>query len=218
MNYITSIDKKIIYLSMISNQINKTNLNEPDNYKQIKNEIQNDLMKPTKNLNSTFIGYQGMKDIMLTGDGTNGNAGLNDFRKWAKNGEWNEFHTHHYDWWVFPIPEKSGFGLKYTVYLEDILELKKDTVYINNLIECATLVCKSWGWDLINGLEIDKSKLGIDQKWADWPIRLYKMTLSLICFGIEKEAINAINYGKLLIKEGNNMSYGGRDLKYLFIK
>lgn len=42
------------------------------------------------------------------------------------------------------------------------------------------LVCLSWGYDLVKGEEIKvKTK---DQKWQNWPIRLYKMANSLEYF------------------------------------
>ena len=39
------------------------------------------------------------------------------------------------------------------------------------------MVCYAWGYDLANGTQIENPQK--DQKWQNWPIRLYKMTKSL---------------------------------------
>ena len=41
------------------------------------------------------------------------------------------------------------------------------------------LVARSWGWDLSHG---PISKHDPDQKWANWPVRLYKMGVSCLLF------------------------------------
>jgi len=43
---------------------------------------------------------------------------LKFFESWVENGQWMKIHTSHYDWWMFPIDEKSSRGVKYTVNQE----------------------------------------------------------------------------------------------------
>lgn len=41
----------------------------------------------------------------------------------------------------------------------------------------ANIVCEAWGYNLSSGRVIKTTHP--DQKWHNWPIRLYKMTKSL---------------------------------------
>ena len=52
------------------------------------------------------------------------------FEQWAARGEWELFHSSHYDWWVFPIHKPSAYGLEWTVYEGDVAALKKDVQFI----------------------------------------------------------------------------------------
>jgi hypothetical protein len=78
------------------------------------------------------------------------------------------------------------------------------------------LVCESWGYDLANGEDILKREK--DQCWQDWPIRHYKMADSLDYFDQENLFIHAIKYGLKLIEEGNDFTYGPKNLKPLYFK
>lgn len=51
-----------------------------------------------------FIGINALKEKMK--------AQNEQFKVWAKT---KSFHHSHYDWWAFPINQKSGYGLKYTL-------------------------------------------------------------------------------------------------------
>jgi len=111
------IKKKILYLSMISydknNNKKRININK-DSYKDILESLIIDIDKPIKNNNIKFIGYNKLKELM--------NNQLIQFRNWSKTNNWKEFHDSHYDWWTFPIPERSSMGFQYSVYEDDIKE------------------------------------------------------------------------------------------------
>src|SRR5262249_46870431 len=100
------------------------------------------------------------------------------FKAWASEGRWAMFHQSHYDWWMFPIDEKSNsYGLEWTVYEGDIARLKQDADYIQNYLEGVRLLALSWGWDLAAQDYIANPKP--EQCWRQWPVRLQKAAKSL---------------------------------------
>lgn len=103
------------------------------------------------------------------------------FERWASKNQWSNFHSGHYDWWMFPIDEPSSYGYAWTVYEGDIAELKRDREYITGYLRGAELLALSWGWDLSKREYVLDPKP--DQKWQHWPIRLYKASKSLKLFG-----------------------------------
>ena len=70
---------------------------------------------------------------------------LEDFERWAAQKDWKQFHHSHYDWWMFPIPAPSNFGLAWTVYAGDIAELKEDDAYLGDYLRGVELLMASWG-------------------------------------------------------------------------
>ncbi|MEI6309661.1 MAG: hypothetical protein WCP58_08480 [bacterium] len=94
------------------------------------------------NTDASFIGIAGLKH---THQGQ-----VADFQRWAAQGDWERFHSSHYDWWAFPIDQKSGYGLMYTVYEGEIAELKRDSSFLEDYCRGVSLVAASWGWDLDN--------------------------------------------------------------------
>src|SRR5437016_1421392 len=103
---------------------------------------------------------------------------LDLFEEWASKGQWSQFHEAHYDWWMFPIDASSrAYGLAYTVYDGDVADLKQDEVFIGNYLRGAQLLAASWGWDLFAHDYIPNPMP--DQRWHDWPIRLFKAAQSL---------------------------------------
>ncbi len=127
----------------------------------------------------TFVGIEGMKKA-LKNEPSGGNLTL--FKKWAKEGTWEKFHSYHYDWWMFPIYSRPtyGYGLKYTVCQQDIEELKKDKDWLKDYRLGAILLMQSWGWDVENRCFYQQPGKG--QKWTDYQVRLGKLATSLILF------------------------------------
>lgn len=108
------------------------------------------------------------------------------FENWAEDGDWKKFELSHYDWWAFPVDRSSaGYGDQYAVYAPDIEVLKADEEFIQNLRKCATLVVKSWGWDLEKDRLISESERFPSQQWTGYGVRLGKMANSLKLFGQE---------------------------------
>ncbi len=139
---------------------------------------------------------------------------LRDFRRWAAARDWMAFHQNHYDWWMFPTDEPSGFGLAYTVFDEEIEELKQDTRYMANLVEGAVLLGRSWGWDVTAVAPIPRPDHG--QEWQNWPIRLYKATKSMKLFELDEAYRSLRQYGRGLLAQGMSFEYS-RDLTWLFL-
>lgn len=139
-----------------------------------------------------------------------------DFKKWYDKKSWKTFHSSHYDWWAFPIDQYSSQGDKYKVGEYEISIMKQSPEFMQALQGNAKMVCCAWGYDLQKG-ELIKS-VGEDQRWHNWPIRLYKMTKSLEIFGSAKLFQNAVKYGRILIKEGKNFHYNKRQLSEYFIQ
>jgi len=194
------IRKKIKYLSMISYNINN-NITTPnvrnESYTQILTDLKVDLEKIDKNnsdLNSAVL-----FDEMNTTSRT--------LKLYNTIQDYQNIKDSHYDWWVFPIPDPSNKRFKYSVFLNDIKDLKKKYTKITEMIrKNAIIVCNAWGWDLVNKKLI--RDLEANQSWEPLNnIRLFKMILSLLCFGLIDEANSAIQFGKTI-----------KDLEYIFNK
>ncbi len=55
---------------------------------------------------------------------------VQDFERWATQGEWRQFHTRHYDWWAFPIGQPSrSHGHRYAVPWEEVQQLRDDQAF-----------------------------------------------------------------------------------------
>ncbi len=158
-----------------------------------------------RNTDPSFVGVEGIKQKQQW------QLGL--FQRWADRGEWLSIHQNHYDWWMFPIDEPSKFGFMWVVYEGDIAELKQDDRYIQNYLQGARLLARSWGWD------VDKQDYILDpqpdQRWQHWPIRLYKCSKSLKLFGFDAYFESMKHYANDLMQAGEDMRFG-RDLSWLF--
>ena len=135
---------------------------------------------------------------------------MEQFSLWADQGVWGEFHSNHYDWWAFPINQPSSHGFLYSVTDEAAKRLREDSEFLKSLEESARLVLLSWGWSLDDFLEIQNPSA--DQKWAHWPIRLYKCYQSLRLFQLDTAADSVLAYARLLKEQGQSFVYSGRDL------
>lgn len=158
-----------------------------------------------RNEDPSFVGVAVLKDKQ--------EKTLASFRGWAAQEQWLALHRAHYDWWMFPIDEPSGYGFAYTVYDGDIEELKSDARYVSRYLEGSRILAASWGWDLAGGKELVVR--GAGQGWQNWPIRLYKATKSLQLFGFKEGFQSFRNYGRLLLERGVSFDYS-RDITGLF--
>jgi hypothetical protein len=132
------------------------------------------------------------------------------FQKWAEESNWISFHDNHYDWWAFPIEKPSGKGFRYSVSDQIRVELKADTVFIEQLRECSRLLLLSWGWDIEAQRLVERP--GDSQSWAMWPVRLYKCNRSLKLFGQTDLVSSTQAYARHLIAQGMSLDYSGNDL------
>jgi hypothetical protein len=137
-------------------------------------------------------------------------AQLSKFREWAVAGSWSEFHTNHYDWWMFPIDQPSQMGFRYVVFDEDVAELNDTPGFRERHAEGAQLLLRSWGWDLETNQMVESPAK--DQMWQNWPIRLFKCTESMRLFGQTQMYESCIAFAKSLKFVGVSFMYNGRDL------
>jgi hypothetical protein len=158
------------------------------------------------NTDPSFVGIEKLKHIH--------NAQIAEFEVWASQNDWNKFHHSHYDWWVFLVNRRSSYGLKWVVYDGEIAELKKDTFFLSQYCKGVQLVSASWGWDVFNKSYISNPEMG--QNWHKWPIRLYKAAQSVKLFGYEELFDSLRTYAHNLMKQGESMTYNGKDLSWLF--
>ncbi len=150
--------------------------NLQNKYQPLKNQIGTHL---GNNQDPTFAGIEDMKEALRSQPASYGD--LTKFKRWAQAGEWKEFHHAHYDWWMFPLDRSSsGQGMRYTVYQNDIQQLKADPAWLKDYRLGAVLLMQSWGWDVANRKMY--TALAPDQKWQNWDVRLGKLAHSLILF------------------------------------
>ena len=158
------------------------------------------------NTDPSFVGIEKLK--------AKHQSQLDLFEQWAASGDWKAFHRSHYDWWMFPYDKSSAYGKAYTIYEAEVDELKKDEQFIQNYLRGAELLLLSWGWDLKQQCLVENPGQG--QTWANWPIRLYKCGCSLRLFGFEDVFQSVKIYAQILIKEGRDFWFDGKDRSLLF--
>lgn len=159
-----------------------------------------------RNTHPEFVGLENIKEKQKW------QLGL--FRAWAANQQWREIHAAHYDWWMFPIDQQSSYGFAWTVYDGDVRELKKDDQYIQNYLQGVNLLATAWGWDLSAHTYIVNPHP--DQRWQNWPVRLYKCAKSLKLFDFATQFESVKKYAQELMRKGADMTYRGHDLGQLF--
>ena len=159
-----------------------------------------------RNTHAEFVGLEALKAKQAW------QLGL--FENWAATARWDAIHSAHYDWWMFPIDAPSSYGYAWTVYEGDVAELLSDADFMTGYLGGAELLALAWGWDL--GARAAIPDPHRDQRWQDWPIRLHKCARSLQLFGQESQFESLRGYALLLLWEGVDMTYRGKDLSLLF--
>ena len=162
-----------------------------------------------RNASPTFVGVASLKALLL--------STLSQFEQWAAALEWGSFHAAHYDWWMFPISSPSSHGLKYTVHPHEVAQLQQDAVYMAAYRRGVELVLLSWGWGMALAAPIASPQPQRGQRWAAWPIRLYKMVQSLALFGLPAEHASALQLGRALLDGGAVFVYRQKDLRAPFL-
>lgn len=137
------------------------------------------------------------------------------FEVWANNHQWKRFHESHYDWWAFPIDKPSSHGYAWTVYDGDVAQLRQRKAFVNQYLLGVELVAASWGWDVRRRKNIHNTRE--DQKWNEWPVRLYKAAQSTKLFGFHDFHNSLKDYAKRLIRSGESMVFRGEDLTDYFM-
>jgi len=158
------------------------------------------------NTDPAFVGIENLKQKHKTQ--------IAEFETWAAQGAWERFHYSHYDWWAFPIDQPSSYGFRWVIYEGEVAALKGDPIFVETYRKGVSLVAASWGWDAVSQSPMDHLKTG--QSWHQWPIRLYKMAQSVKLFGYDDLFKSLKAYGKDLIKQGEAMSFNGKDLSWIF--
>jgi len=132
-----------------------------------------------------------------------------EFDRWLTMRDWLSFHSNHYDWWAFPIDKPSSYGFSYTVFADEINQMKKDEGFMRRHRIGAGFLLLSWGWSLDN--EPVKNP-EVNQTWANWPIRLAKCARSMWLFGQEQQYESCVAYANYLKSIDTSFAYNGRDL------
>ncbi|MDR1169322.1 MAG: hypothetical protein LBK97_00625 [Prevotellaceae bacterium] len=158
------------------------------------------------NTDTKFVGIEKLKEKHK--------SQLDLFESWAASGNWADFHNSHYDWWMFPYDKSSAYGKSFTIYEAEVCELKNDAQFIQNYLRGVELLLLSWGWDLKRQCFVENP--AEYQTWANWPIRLYKCGCSLQLFGFDDYFQSVRKYAQILISEGHNFLYDGKDRSLLF--
>ncbi len=139
---------------------------------------------------------------------------LETFEEYAAEGKWSDLRRDHFDWWMFPIDEPSSREREWTVFAEDIAELKSDPEFMTRYRRGQELLARSWGWDLKNARPISPREKG--QHWDRWPVRLYKAAKSAKLFGCDDYFESWKKFARGPIESGENFTYAGFDLAWLF--
>lgn len=158
------------------------------------------------NENPEFVGVDGIKEKHVWQ--------LALFEEWVEGDTWQEIHTAHYDWWMFPIDAPSSYGYAWTVYDGEVAELKRDELFVRGYLRGAEILALSWGWDLAARAPVIEPHSA--QRWQDWPVRLFKCATSLRLFGFPEQFDSLKAYAAGLIREGTPFSFRGRDLSGIF--
>lgn len=137
-------------------------------------------------------------------------AQVAEFEKWASACNWQAFHSHHYDWWAFPIDKPSTYAFAYTVYSDEIAQMQQDSAFMQRHRRGAQLLLLAWGWDCAARAAVSDPAPG--QAWAHWPIRLAKCARSMWLFGQAEELTSVVEYAQLLKARGESFAYDGRDV------
>ena len=139
---------------------------------------------------------------------------IDQFETWAAQSFWEAFHVSHYDWWAFPISHRSSYGLAWSVYEGEAVELKSDPIFVNRYLRGIELVAASWGWDVARTSYLPDPQPG--QSWHQWPVRLFKAALSAKEFGYQEHFVSLRAYARILMEQGEPFSFNGHDLGWLF--
>jgi len=158
------------------------------------------------NTDPSFVGIEKFKQTH--------NQQIVKFEQWSLQDDWEQFHSSHYDWWVFPVNRRSSYGMKWVVYENEINQLKEDSSFLEQYRKGVELVSASWGWDVLNKTYILHPKPG--QCWHHWPVRLYKAASSVRLFGYDELFESLKIYAHDLMRQGESISYNGKDLSWLF--
>ena len=92
---------------------------------------------PQRNTHSDFVGIPGLI--------SKHDSQIRQFRRWARSKHWGEFHHNHYDWWAFPIADRSSHGTAYSVYNWEVDALKENNEFMSNFKDGLKLLAESWG-------------------------------------------------------------------------
>ena len=107
---------------------------------------------------------------------------LQQFEKHARDGNWGEIHSAHYDWWMFPINKTSAsYGDAYYFPNKALEELRKDKEFMDSFRRGVELEALAWGWSIKRNAPV--AVPGKDQRWTGYGIRLAKMADSLWLLG-----------------------------------
>jgi len=140
-------------------------------------------------------------------------AQLAKFERLVSSGEFTGIHSDHYDWWMFPIDERSSRGLEFTVFQDDIVALKQNPEFMKSYRKGMYLLLFSWGWDMNTNSKVKNA--GTGQKWQMYPIRFYKVAKSALIFD-QSDYFNSMKKYAEYLGEENLVGEDGLRVKKIF--
>lgn len=135
---------------------------------------------------------------------------LHEFRQWSNLVKWDNFHSNHFDWWVFPINESSRYNKLFSVPNQNIQCLKENLNFLADYRELAGNVYLSWGWNLTSLEPLKESS--VHQAWNNNSIRLYKSIKSFSLFAQIDLLRSALQFFYALGSTESSFVYCGRNL------
>jgi hypothetical protein len=95
---------------------------------------------------------------------------IKKFEQWAREKNWRKFHTSHFDYWVFPLGDRTNFGLRYSVFEEEVFQFHKDKHFMKSYARGIELVALAWGWNIKESCFVQRPDLKRGQQWSNWPV------------------------------------------------
>lgn len=104
---------------------------------------------------------------------------LEKFKRSASRLNWDEIHSDHFDWWMFPIDDGRLFEFNLTSEA-DIETLRGDHEWLSNYRESISIVANAMGWDTKKRqfIEPPQGSRWIDIEFKNKDVRLAKMIRS----------------------------------------
>eukprot|EP00727_Mastigamoeba_balamuthi_P006329 m51a1_g2316 hypothetical protein (205) ;mRNA; r:484408-485209 len=153
---------------------------------------------------------------------------VDHFERWAEEHKWLTFHKSHFDWWVFPTDEPSskrsesqnantrgsqdkGKADEYVLTKDMVAEVRENEDEYADLLysveRAVELVCRAWGWEVLDARESTMPEVEAGQRWDNWPVRLYRMGVVCLLLGRLDLYRSLRTYAETLSRRGQSLDF-----------